>query len=1043
MLKMASQQCLLLQLFTVFLSLYVVLTPRTVTERRTYHYDGIVQEFLTDWSVNPEIFDSKQWIVPAIFRRSVTSGKIKTNKTEAPILSLSQRKKHFLLLMLMIAGDIHINPGPNWKHPCQVCGKPVKCNQRGICCDYCELWSHTKCIGMTNEVYLDYQNNEQLSWSCLSCLFPYSDSLLESFLESSNSDAEDYPDTDDLPDVDTPPDVDAPSDVDTPPDADTPLDVGTPPDVDDPNNGHIPDATPEVSFPVLRDIRRKHPKNVVIAHININSLRLKFVALQELLHDGLVDVLAIQETKLDASFPHSQFHVPGYRIFRKDRTSRGGGIMLYVRSDIPARIKDELTITSAEDITLEITINKKKWILKSIYRPPKTNVTNFMTELHNMTDKAFTASENLVIFGDLNIDITRDTSNGQLIDYCDTFDLTNLIKQPTCFMKNCTPSTIDLFLTNRKNSFYRTENFDVGLSDCHNLILTLLKENMPKFKRKQITYRCSKDFNEESFQNDLKSIPFQATLAFDDPDDIYWAQNKLLNEVIDEHLPFKTKYERKHKAPFMNGELRRAINHKNHLRRRFLKCRHDDRKWQSYRKQRNLVTKLKRQALNNYFIERCEGGTKSKDFWPTIRPFLSSNKSKDQHTNVILQEGSSMINDPKQVSEIFNDAFVNAATLIGLEANCPQGQDHPSVIEITKNVKRPVNKFKFEEVDEKTVMKYIKSIDVKKATGIDNLSPKLLHLVSNEIVKPVTQNINAMIRTGKFPEQLKIARVSPIFKKGDPLDKKNYRPVSILPALSKVFERTICTQLDNYFSNIFHPYLSAFRRGYSCQSTLISLTEEWRTALDNGKYAAAILMDLSKAFDCVPADLLLEKLKAYGMDDSATKLMKCYLTNRKQCVKIDENLSEFKSVIKGVPQGSILGPTIFNIYLNDIFYFTKDTKLFNYADDNTLSFAHDDINSLKSTLENECNVLINWFSSNKMQANPDKFQALAVGKNTANQNVCFKIGDVELKADTDDVKLLGVKFDSNLNFDLHVKNICLKASRQANALERISKHLSL
>ena len=169
-----------------------------------------------------------------------------------------------------------------------------------------------------------------------------------------------------------------------------------------------------------------------------------------------------------------------------------------------------------------------------------------------------------------------------------------------------------------------------------------------------------------------------------------------------------------------------------------------------------------------------------------------------------------------------------------------------------------------------------------------------------------------MIKDKKFPESLKCARVSPIFKKKDPFDVQNWRPVSILPITSKLFERTLEEQLSNHFEKIFNPYLSAFRKGFSCQSVLLAITEEWQRALDRSEYVGTILMDLSKAFDCLPPNLIKDKLAAYGLSTNAVELINIYLSDRKQCVKIGEKCSTFLKIIKGVPQGSILVPLIFD-----------------------------------------------------------------------------------------------------------------------------------
>ena len=278
------------------------------------------------------------------------------------------------------------------------------------------------------------------------------------------------------------------------------------------------------------------------------------------------------------------------------------------------------------------------------------------------------------------------------------------------------------------------------------------------------------------------------------------------------------------------------------------------------------------------------------------------------------------------------------------------------------------------------------------------------------IIPPITNFVNRMIRESKFIDVLKYARVSPSFKKKDPLDVQNYRPVSILPTVSKIFERTLEEQLSSYFENLFNPYLSAFRKGYSCQSVLLTISGEWRSTLDRGDHVAAILMDLFKAFDCFPHSLIEARLKAYGLSNNAINLISSYLADRKQCVQIGTSWSTLQNISKGVPQGSMLCPLIFNIFLNDIFNFINEAKLFNYADDNTLSHSHPDFATLIAVLERESAKLNEWFASNQMKANPDKFQALAVGESTFEKKPIFRIGEAQIGCETT-VKLLGVEID--------------------------------
>ena len=184
----------------------------------------------------------------------------------------------------------------------------------------------------------------------------------------------------------------------------------------------------------------------------------------------------------------------------------------------------------------------------------------------------------------------------------------------------------------------------------------------------------------------------------------------------------------------------------------------------------------------------------------------------------------------------------------------------------------------------------------------------------------------------------------------------------------------------DFLDKHFHPLLSAFRPGFGCQTALLKIIDDWKKALDDNKFIAAILMDLSKAFDCLPHNLLLLKLEAYGLSKNSLKLLQSYLENRKQRIKIGSYYSDWDQMCKGVPQRSILGRVLFKIFINDIFLFVQNSTIYNYADDNTVSYCDYDINKVVNTLEVDSLKLVNWFSINLMKANPDKFQAIAIGK---------------------------------------------------------------
>ena len=213
--------------------------------------------------------------------------------------------------------------------------------------------------------------------------------------------------------------------------------------------------------------------------------------------------------------------------------------------------------------------------------------------------------------------------------------------------------------------------------------------------------------------------------------------------------------------------------------------------------------------------------------------------------------------------------------------------------------------------------------------------------------------------------------------------------------------------------------------------------------LDKNYVVGAILMDLSKAFDCIPHDLVIAKLHAYGFDLKSLEYILSYLTNREQSTRINEIYSLFEIILSGVPQGSILGPIIFNIFLNDLFFFIENNGIHNYADDNTLSSFSNSFPNLIKILENQSNIALSWLQNNKMIANPKKFHAILLSKiKSDNSDFEIKIGNRTIRSERA-VKLLGVTLDDKLNFDLHVSKICKTASTQLNALYRFKSILPL
>ena len=419
-----------------------------------------------------------------------------------------------------------------------------------------------------------------------------------------------------------------------------------------------------------------------------------------------------------------------------------------------------------------------------------------------------------------------------------------------------------------------------------------------------------KKFNDKAYINDIQQAPFGVAEMFDDIDDKVWFFEKLFHDVIELHAPTKIKKVKINQVPFMHGELRRAINVKAMLKRKFYRSRCSY-TWTKYKNQRNYVTKLKRKAKQEYFNSHCNKIVKNNDksFWKTVKPFFTNNSSM---SNISISHNDSIISEPNKVCDILNDFFIDVADSLGEPSDLSRMSidqlrnhftSHQSIEFIRSTFNNLLPNFSFQNVTSETVVKKCLSLKTGKAPGYDRIPSSFVRLASKELSPHLTKLINQSLDDSIFPHSLKKAIVTPVHKKKDPLNKSNYRPVSVLSGISKIFESVICDQMSLYFDSLLSPSLAAYRKNYSCEDVLLRSMEDWRDALDNDNFIGCVSMDLSKAFDSLPHSLLLTKLHAYGMSKSSIMLIKSYLSERLQSVKIGCHNGHWKSIKRGVPQG--------------------------------------------------------------------------------------------------------------------------------------------
>ena len=796
---------------------------------------------------------------------------------------------------------------------------------------------------------------------------------------------------------------------------------------------------------ILKKIKLGNINRLVIGQININSLRNKFESLSMLIK-GNFNILVVNETKIDGSFPAQQFAIDGYALpYRIDGTSSSGGTIIYVREDIPCRkLTTHTPRNNLEGIILEINLRKTKWLLFGGYNNNKLHIKTFLQSLGPILDYYMPKFDNFLLLGDFN----SQYNETDMAEFCAIYNLKNLIMGPTCFKNPLNPSSIDLILTNRNLSFQHSQTIETGLSDYHSMVVTVLKSFFQKQSPVTIKYRDYKNMNKDDFSKDLQ----EKLNCIDNNNLTYDNFESVFLEVLNNHIPMKEKFVRANNAPFMTKALSKAIMTRSRLRNNYLKNPSNINK-SKYNRQRNFSVNLLRRVKKEYYNNlNPKFITNNKLFWKTITPLFSDKTNVDR--KITLINGEEIISTDYEIAETMNSFFSNIVSNLDINrvetdifctsvgfANISniinKFKDHPSILKINDNIQIR-EKFSFSSQNSTDISTIINELNENKPTTFLNIPVKMIVETSNICSPFISKIYNDSILNSKFPQSLKMADITPVFKKDERTKVENYRPISILPPVSKIFERIMVNQISVYIEKYLSSYLCGFRKGYNTQHCLIIMLEKWRKALDNHHVAGALLTDLSKAFDCLNHELLIAKLNAYGFDKPSLSFIYNYLSHRKQRTKVKTALSSWSDIISGIPQGSIIGPLLFNIYLNDIFLFVDENSLTNYADDNTPYTTAAKVETVINNLENETAILITWFKDNFFKMNADKCHLLVTNHD---EDVSANI-DGEIIKGNRSVKLLGINIDNNLNFNEHVSIICNKVSLKLHALTRISHFLS-
>ena len=396
--------------------------------------------------------------------------------------------------------------------------------------------------------------------------------------------------------------------------------------------------------------------------------------------------------------------------------------------------------------------------------------------------------------------------------------------------------------------------------------------------------------------------------------------------------------------------------------------------------------------------------------------------------------------DPLQVAEEFVTFFKEK--IEKLEANIKKNPNIDPLSELKKKMKHSNLKFSLRTVKEKEVLKILKALKGKKSYGLDGITSEILKIGAEVLAIPLTWIINTSITTGKFPEDWKISKIIPLFKKGNRRTTKNYRPVALLSVAGMILEKVVAMQIEEFFESngLFGSFQFGFRRGKSTVSELLTLFDILLDAKQDKKEILLIMYDLSSAFDLADHKILIAKLKVYGFDSKALKWVESYLENRKQFVTVAGEMSKTININTGVPQGSRLSPLLFICLMADLDLWTRDSLITNFADNTQSVIVKDKKAEAVESAKKEANSVIGFFENNNFVNNADKAAILYNSGGKGDSITIEGIGGEKITS-TDSEKLLGLHINSSFEWNTHIEKLVIELKKRMGLLKRIKQRV--
>jgi len=573
----------------------------------------------------------------------------------------------------------------------------------------------------------------------------------------------------------------------------------------------------------------------------------------------------------------------------------------------------------------------------------------------------------------------------------------------------------------------------------HYPVFTILSESNKKCNiTENVWYRPVTNKGKELFKNKLAGVNWDHIYQTNDVQLSYSRLSNTLCQMYEESFPLKRKYARGNDKPWLTDTLKKSIKVKNKLYLQYRKCPvlHNELKYKVYRNTLRKTLILAEKQYYDCMFNECKGD--SKRAWSIMKNILGTNKQRIANNEFIVDD--TIVSDGKHIANMFNSCFVNLGPNLASKIS-NQSDKNANYYLGSPNVKSIF----VSPVTETEVIKTIMGLKNKSSPGWDGLKTEVIKYVVNIIAKPIVHVINLSLENGIVPDEIKIARVVPIFKSGDVKELTNYRPVSVLPCLSKLFERVVYNRLLEFIET--HRILSecqfGFRKKHSTEHCVSLLVDKICKAMDKGNNFVGIFLDLSKAFDTVNHNILLKKLEHYGIRGNILQWIKHYLTNRKQFVEYNGYKSSLTDIVCGVPQGSILGPLLFILYINDLPGVSKHLSSLMFADDTNMFTEHKDLQYLNNMINNELAKVVEWLAVNKLSLNVKKTHIMVFTKNKVRSNsdaLNIYIGDYLIQTVTK-TSFLGIIIDDKLTWKEHINKLSNKISKGIGMIKKVKYKL--